>query len=61
MGLDRINIYFMQANKEVMMLKTVDVQMVVVNNHPNRIILMVDDAIVKKLKEHKEVDDANGI
>ena len=43
------------------MLKTVDVQMVVVNNHPNRIILMVDDAIVKKLKEPKEVNDANGI
>lgn len=43
------------------MLKTIDVQMVVVNNHPKNIIVMVDDAIMEQIKEHKEVNDANGI
>ena len=43
------------------MLRTIDVQMVVVNNHPKNIIVMVDDAIMEQIKEHKEVNDANGI
>ena len=43
------------------MLQTVDVKMVAVNNHPERIILMVNAAAIKKIKEIKEVKHADGI
>lgn len=43
------------------MLTTVDVKMVAVNNHPERIVLMVNEDAVKKIHELKEVKNADGL